>query len=100
MHHLLIYETTPEYLARRGEFREAHLRLAWQSAERGELLLGGAVGDPVESALLLFQCDSQEVPAAFAKADPYVLNGLVSQWRVLPWHTVAGPQAANPIRMA
>jgi hypothetical protein len=28
-----------------------------------------------------------------------VLNGLVARWRVVPWHTVAGPGAANPIRV-
>jgi uncharacterized protein YciI len=96
MHYLLIYDTAPDYLVRRGEFRTSHLGLAWQSVERGELLLGGAVGDPVQSALLLFRCESPDVPAAFAKADPYVINGLVTQWRVQPWHTVVGLEASNP----
>ncbi len=98
MHYLLIYDTAPEYLARRGEFRAAHLGLAWKAVERGELVLGGAAGDPPDSAVLLFQCESPDVPAAFAKADPYVLNGLVRQWRVKPWATVVGPDASNPIR--
>jgi uncharacterized protein YciI len=97
MHYLLIYDTALDYLARRGEFRAAHLGLAWQSVERGELVLGGAVGDPVESALLLFRCDSPDIPAAFAKADPYVIHGLVRQWWVKPWNTVVGPEASNPI---
>lgn len=35
-----------------------------------ELLLGGAVGEPADSALLLFNCDSADIPAAFAKANP------------------------------
>lgn len=98
MHYLLIYETAPDYLTRRGEFRTAHLELAWRAVERGEIVLGGAVGEPVESALILFRCDSPDVPAAFAKADPYVLNGVVSNWRVVPWHTVVGAEAANPIK--
>ena len=98
MHYLLMYETAPDYLQRRGEFRTAHLEYAWQSVERGELALGGAVGEPVESALLLFRCDSEEVPAAFARNDPYVINGVVMRWRVVPWHTVVGAEAANPIR--
>ena len=37
MHFLLIYDTAPDYLQRRAEFRSAHLALAWQAAERGEL---------------------------------------------------------------
>jgi uncharacterized protein YciI len=98
MHFLLNYQTSPEYLQRRGEFRDQHLALAWAAAERGELVLGGAVGDPVEQALLLFQGDSPAAAEAFAKADPYVLNGLILSWRVLPWTTVVGAQAATPVR--
>jgi hypothetical protein len=93
-----MYETAPDYLARRGEFRAAHLRLAWQAVERGEIVLGGAVGDPVESAMILFNCASPDVPEAFAKRDPYVLNGVVSSWRIVRWNTVVGAAAANPVR--
>jgi len=35
--------------------------------------------------------------AAFAEADPYVRNGLVTHWRIREWATVVGDQAANPI---
>ena len=100
MHFLLIYETAPDYMVRRTEFRGAHLKLAKQSAERGELVLGGAVGDPVESSLLLFKCDSPDVPAEFAQADPYVLNGIVVRWKVSPWNTVVGPDCSNPVPIA
>ncbi len=96
-HFLLHYDLAPDYLARRGEYREAHLGLAWDAADRGELLLGGAVGDPVEYALLLF-ADAQAA-RAFAEADPYVTSGIVTAWRVLPWTTVAGEQAATPVRL-
>ena len=98
MHYLLIYETAPDYLTRRGEFRTAHLEFAWRAVERGEIVLGGAVGDPIESAIILFDCASPDVPAAFAKSDPYVCNGVVKSWRVVPWHTVVGAGAANPVR--
>ena len=98
MHYLLIYEFAADYLARRPEFRTAHLELAWRAADRGELLLGGAVGDPIEGAILLFAAESAAVPSAFAQSDPYVTNGLVTQWRVAPWNTVAGHQAAHPTR--
>jgi uncharacterized protein len=97
-HYLLIYDTAANYLQRRAEFRSAHLALAWQAVERGELLLGGATGDPADSALLLFRCDSADIPAAFAKADPYVVNGLVKSWQVKPWHTVLGGAATNPVK--
>jgi len=99
MHYLLAYHVAADYLERRAEFRAAHLELAWQSVERGDLLLGGAMGDPVSGAMLLFSANSPEIPEAFAKADPYVLNGLVTQWRVISWNTVVGHEASNPIRV-
>lgn len=98
MHYLLIYNTAPAYLTRRGEFRQAHLDLAWAASDRGELVMGGAAGDPVDSAILLFTGDSPAAAEAFARADPYVKNGLVTHWVVKPWTTVAGAGAAHPIR--
>ncbi len=98
MHFMLIYDLASDYLERRPAFRDEHLRLAWQSVDRGELLLGGALSDPVDVAFLLFQGHSPEAAEAFAGADPYVRNGLVRSWRVRPWNTVVGDDAASPIR--
>jgi len=71
--------------------------LAWQAAERGELLLAGALAEPVDQALLLFCGDSPAAAKAFAAADPYVAHGLVTAWRVRPWTTVVGEGAATPV---
>ena len=98
MHYLLFYDVVPDYVTRRVPLRSAHLQYAWQAVERGELLLGGALGDPVDTAVLLFSGPSPAVAEAFAKADPYVLNGLVRRWRVREWTTVVGERAANPVR--
>jgi hypothetical protein len=98
MHWLLIYDVVDDYAARRAAFRDVHLDLAWGAADRGELVLGGALGDPVESALLLFAGDGPQAAERFARADPYVANGLVKRWRVLPWNTVVGGLAASPAR--
>ena len=99
MHYLLFYDTAPDYLERRSQFRTEHLTLAWQAHARGELILGGALADPIDGAVLLFQGDSPDVAARFAEADPYVLNGLVTRWQVRPWLTVVGDQASSPVRM-
>ena len=96
-HWLLIYTVVDGYVARRAEFRDAHLTLAWAAHARGEFLLGGAIGDPVDGAVLLFTGDSPAAAEAFAAADPYVKNGLVTAWRVTPWHTVAGDSPASPV---
>ena len=65
---------------------------------RGELVLGGALADPPDMAILLFQGESPEAAEAFAGADPYVRNGLVRSWHVRPWTTVVGDIAATPVR--
>jgi uncharacterized protein YciI len=98
MHYLLIYDLVPDYLERRGEYRDAHLKLAWEAAGRGELMLGGALTEPVDTAMLLFNGDTPRVAEAFAQVDPYVRAGLVTRWRVREWKTVAGEGAANPVR--
>jgi len=46
MHYLLFYEVGEDYIARRAEFRNAHLEMAWKASERGELLLAGALDNP------------------------------------------------------
>ena len=99
MHYLMFYEFVPDYLERRSQFRVEHLRLAWQSNERGELILGGALADPADGAVLLFKGDSAAVPERFAAADPYVKNGLVIRWHVRAWTTVVGRDATTPVRL-
>ena len=98
MHFLLTYDLAPDYLERRGEFRNDHLKLAWAAQERGEILIAGALAEPADTALLVFTGDTPEAAERFAKADPYVTNGLVKNWRVRPWTTVVGRDAANPVR--
>jgi uncharacterized protein YciI len=94
MHYLLIYDLATDYLERRGEFRNAHLALAREAVGRGELFLGGALADPADQAILLFEGDSPAAAEAFARSDPYVANGLVKSWRVRTWTTVIGERAS------
>lgn len=98
MHFLLFYEVADDYLTRRAEFRAAHLDLAWKLADRGQLILAGALTNPTDTAVFLFKADSPAVAEQFAAADPYVANGLVKRWYVREWTTVAGPDASTPIR--
>ena len=87
----LIYDIVPDFAGRRGEFRQVHLALVRAAHERGELPLAGALGDPPDGALLVFLAASASVPEAFAKGDPYVMNGLVTRWQVRPWSVVTVP---------
>lgn len=97
MHYLLFYDVVPEYVVRRQPFRSAHLAYARPFIERGELVLGGALADPVDGAVLLFRAESPGVAQDFAAADPYVREGLVTRWRVRPWTTVVGADAEMPL---
>jgi len=93
VHYLLLYDVVDDYVERRGQYRAAHLALARAAASRGELVLGGALANPADGAVLLFKGESPAAAEAFAKADPYVANGLVTRWRVRAWTTVVGPLA-------
>lgn len=95
-HWLLRYRFAPDYLARRATFRAEHLRLAWEAADGGTLILGGAAGDPPDEGLLVFT--TRAAAEGFAAADPYVAEGLVRDWTLKPWTTVVGALAATPVR--
>lgn len=96
-HFLLFYEVGADYAKRRVRFRDAHLRKAWDSIARNEMVLGGALADPTDGAVILFRGESREVAENFAKSDPYVQNGLVAHWYVREWTTVVGELAAHPV---
>ena len=90
MHFLLLYDLVDDYLERRAPLRPEHLGLAEAAHDRGELVMAGALADPADRAVLVFQGDTPAVAEAFAGADPYVREGLVSAWEVRPWTVVIG----------
>jgi uncharacterized protein YciI len=98
MHFLLFYEYVPDVLERRANFRGPHLKHAWAAQQRGELMLAGALADPVDGGVLWFSAPNQAVVERFAAQDPYVTSGLVTRWFVRPWTTVVGDAASNPLR--
>ena len=97
-HFLLFYDYVADVLERRPQFRGAHLKHAWAAAGRGELVVAGALADPVDGAVLMFAGSDSQVAEGFARSDPYVLGGLVDRWHVREWTTVVGEHAATPVR--
>ncbi len=89
-YYALFYYVVDDYLSRRAEYREVHLRLAQEANRRGELLLAGALADPADQALLVFRVPDRSVVEEFARSDPYVTNGLVTRWEIRPWTVVIG----------
>ncbi len=96
MHYLLMYEVVPDYVERRAAYRAEHLALVKQAYDRGEIVIAGALADPPDGAILVFRGPSPDAAEAFARADPYVRNGLVTQWRIRKWNTVVGDGAVMP----
>ncbi len=95
-YHALFYHVVDKFVERRASFREAHLIHAQRAAERGDLMLGGALAEPPDTALIVFRSDSPDTARAFAEQDPYVRNGLVERWEVRPWNVVVGQLANLP----
>jgi uncharacterized protein len=98
MHYLLFYVAGDDYVEKRARFRGQHLAKAWKASERGELVLGGALANPVDGAVLLFKGESPIVAEEFARTDPYVTGGAVTRWYVREWTTVVGDSAEKPFR--
>lgn len=96
-HFILFYETAPDYMERRPAYRADHLALARAAHEKGDLVLGGALAEPPDGAVLIFKGETDAAARAFAEADPYVANGLIAKWRVREWTTVVGDGALTKV---
>jgi uncharacterized protein YciI len=89
-HFVLLYDVVDDMVNKRAPYRAEHLQLIREGHERGEIVMAGAVGDPVDGAVLVFRSDSPAAAEKFVMADPYVKHGLVIRWKVKPWALVAG----------
>lgn len=58
LHFLLFYEYGPDLEVRRAEVREQHLARAWAASARDELVLAGALTQPLDTGVLLFRADT------------------------------------------
>jgi len=90
MYYILFYKTVENYIELRAPLRETHLNYAMESHDRGDLYLAGALADPADGAVLIFKGPDRIVAEDFATNDPYVINGLITQWEVREWTVVIG----------
>lgn len=98
MHYLLRYRYVEDIDSLREPYRAEHLRRMWVEADAGRLLVAGGAGDPVTEGVIVWNVDDPGIIDDFAQSDPYMTAGLITSYDVVPWRTVAGPLAANPIR--
>lgn len=92
----LFYKAGDQYVERRAPFRAEHLALAREAHARGELLLAGALADPVGGAMLIFRVAARSIVEDFVRKDPYVQNGLIANWEIRAWTVVVGNDPADP----
>jgi len=91
----LLYDVVDGFADRRMPHRPAHLDKINEGHSRGDIVMAGALGTRPEAALIVFRAESPAVAEQFARTDPYVTEGLVTRWRVLPWNVVIGGSAAS-----
>ncbi|MBZ9778918.1 YciI family protein [Psychroflexus sp. CAK8W] len=90
MHYILFYKAVENYIEKRAPYREEHLKLIESFYSQGDLLMAGALDDPATGGAFIFKGDSTEKAEEFANKDPYVKNGLITEWEVRPWTVVIG----------
>jgi uncharacterized protein YciI len=88
MHHILFYDYVDDVLERRGPHRADHLAHIAAAKEQGQIVMAGALGDPVHGAVIVFSEASVGQIEGFAATDPYVVAGLVRARRIEPWAVV------------
>jgi uncharacterized protein len=86
-HYILFYDYVADILERRAPYRDAHLARIRAAKGDGRILMAGPLGDPPHGAAIVFK--DRASAEAFSESDPYVTNGLVTDWRVDSWTVVA-----------
>ncbi len=89
MHYLLFYEKAPDYEQTQIPLQADHSEHVYAAINSGDIVLAGNLGNPDGAALILFQSDTAAVAEKFARSDPYVVHGVVSNWYVRGWDTIS-----------
>jgi uncharacterized protein YciI len=89
--YVLFYESAHDVRSKAPLHFPAHLARWKEFQDRGTLLMIGTFADPQEEgSMAIFT--TREAAEAFARADPFVLNGVVRRWSIREWNeAIAGP---------
>jgi len=78
-----------EVKSRHGATVAAHLARSNELHKQGTLLMAGAFLDnPEEPVSTMGIIPTREAAEEYAKADPFVLNGLVTKWHIREWANI------------
>ncbi|MFY9664110.1 MAG: YciI family protein [Candidatus Cybelea sp.] len=90
MKYVLFYQSSPEVATLAPLHGAAH-RAWWKEyLSNGTLLMIGPFANPHEGAMGIFT--TRESAEAFARGDPFVVNGVVESWVVREWREAVVPE--------
>lgn len=85
MKYVLFYQSTPETRAKARENFPAHRKRVDEFHARGDMLMVGLFTNE-DAAMSVFR--TREAAEEFAADDPFVVNGVVSEWRISEWNEI------------
>lgn len=83
---VMFYEVAQDGMAQAKIHYAAHRARLDEFHAQGTLLMAGPYANPVEGAMGIFT--GREAAEAFIRGDPFVINGVVSKWRLCDWNEV------------
>ncbi|MDQ1583589.1 MAG: uncharacterized protein QOF36_1643 [Microbacteriaceae bacterium] len=90
MYAVAFYEVDPEQFHRAAEVFPRHRAYLDEFAKDGALAMIGALGNPAEDgSMAVFR--SRQAAEAFRASDPFVLEGVVSNSRIVDWDPLVFP---------
>ncbi len=94
MRYVLFYESAPDVLEKAPLHFEAHVEHFQRYVAAGTLERVGTWADPREGAMSVLT--TREAAEDFAANDPFVINGVVSSYRIAEWDEVITRAADRP----
>jgi len=92
MHFILTYQTVKNFNDRKQRFRSKHLELVKSYYQQRKLIMGGALLEPNDAALLIFKCDGLAEVEAFVEKDIYYQKGLILEYSIRQWSVAIGDE--------
>ena len=88
--YVLLYESADDVRSKAPLHFPAHVARWKTFQDQGTLLMIGTFGNPQdEGSMAIFT--TREAAEAFARSDPFVLNGVVRRWFIREWNeAIAG----------
>jgi len=80
-YYILTYKYIQDTFYKRIPFRDQHQKLIQDIQQNNTKVIAGNYF-PLDGAVILFESENEKVAEEFVKSDPYVKNGLVSEYDV------------------